>query len=166
MVHSTTPLSQHASGLRRIDCVQTLIVREEGDEPQVLLVWNEDWRNPCWGLPGGAREPAEPLCHTAVRETREETGLDIRLGELIDIHEIVGLGKRVHLVIFTFRGYVCGGRLCSDGTCEPERGGVSQASWFPLSEAKKLGTLRRILEVSQHKLPGSHYSFEKRKPFC
>jgi 8-oxo-dGTP diphosphatase len=146
--------------------VQALVVREEAGERQVLLVWNADWRNPCWGLPGGAREPAEPLCHTAVRETREETGLNIRLGELIDIHEIVGLGKHVHLVIFTFRGQVTGGSLCSDGTCEPTCGGVSKARWFPIEEARRLGRLQRILSLEEQVKPGSHYSFEKRKPFC
>ena len=155
-----------AQSLRRIDCVQALVVREHTGQREVLLVWNADWKTPCWGLPGGAREPAEPLCHTAVRETREETGLDIKLGELIDIHEIVGLGKRVHLVIFTFRGYLTGGQLCTNGACEPECGGVSKAAWFSIEDARRLDRLRHILSVEQHLRPGSHYSFEKRKPFC
>jgi len=52
----------------------TLIV-EKG---RALIVKN---RAGSWTLPGGRAKEDERLRHAAVRETREETGLDVRLGD-------------------------------------------------------------------------------------
>lgn len=133
--------------LKRIDCVATLIL--EGDrfgESRVLLVWNADWRTPSWSLPGGAREMGESLQDAALREVREETGLEVAITELIDVHEIIGVGGRVHLVIFTFEAQATGGALIRDGQGEPEAGGVSEARWFPLSEAMTFPAVARVLK--------------------
>lgn len=50
-------------------------------EGQVLLVRHEDPRTGAsyWVLPGGGREQGERFEDTAVREVREETGVDVRL---------------------------------------------------------------------------------------
>jgi 8-oxo-dGTP diphosphatase len=42
-----------------------------------------------WSLPGGHIEPGELVRAAALREVREETGVEARLGGLVDIHEIV-----------------------------------------------------------------------------
>jgi 8-oxo-dGTP pyrophosphatase MutT (NUDIX family) len=39
-----------------------------------------------WDIPGGAVEPLEPPAETAVRETREETGLDVETVEVVDAY--------------------------------------------------------------------------------
>jgi 8-oxo-dGTP pyrophosphatase MutT (NUDIX family) len=39
-----------------------------------------------WDIPGGAVEPLEPPDKTAVRETHEETGLDIKTVEVVDAY--------------------------------------------------------------------------------
>ncbi|MFC9436746.1 NUDIX hydrolase [Nocardia sp. NPDC057030] len=49
----------------------------------VLLICRSDNGN--WTMPGGAHDPGESLSRTAVRETREETGVDIRLVGLVGI---------------------------------------------------------------------------------
>lgn len=38
-----------------------------------------------WSIPGGKQEAGETIRETAVREVREETGLEIELGPLIDV---------------------------------------------------------------------------------
>lgn len=38
-----------------------------------------------WSLPGGRQELGETVRETAVREVREETGVEIRLGALLDV---------------------------------------------------------------------------------
>jgi len=41
-----------------------------------------------WCLPGGNADPGEGPAETVVRETREETGLDVRPVELVDAYEL------------------------------------------------------------------------------
>ncbi|WP_280215362.1 NUDIX hydrolase [Nocardia cyriacigeorgica] len=50
---------------------------------KVLLICRSDNGN--WSMPGGAHDPGESLSRTAVRETREETGVDIRLTGIVGI---------------------------------------------------------------------------------
>jgi 8-oxo-dGTP pyrophosphatase MutT (NUDIX family) len=49
----------------------------------ILLICRTDNGN--WSMPGGAHDPGESLSHTAVRETLEETGVDIRLSGVVGI---------------------------------------------------------------------------------
>lgn len=57
------------------------------DEGRILLV-KEGYGMRRWGLPGGAREPNEDSRHAAVRETMEETGLEVRLGDPVGEYRI------------------------------------------------------------------------------
>jgi 8-oxo-dGTP pyrophosphatase MutT (NUDIX family) len=50
---------------------------------KVLLTQRVDNGN--WCMPGGAQDPGESLSQTAVRETREETGIRIKLHSLVGI---------------------------------------------------------------------------------
>ena len=42
-----------------------------------------------WSLPGGRQELGETVRETAVREVREETGVEIRLGALLDVVDTI-----------------------------------------------------------------------------
>jgi 8-oxo-dGTP pyrophosphatase MutT (NUDIX family) len=49
----------------------------------VLLTQRSDNGN--WSMPGGAQDPGESLSQTAIRETREETGIAIQLLGVVGI---------------------------------------------------------------------------------
>ncbi|MGL5849469.1 MAG: DUF4031 domain-containing protein [Phycicoccus sp.] len=50
-----------------------VFVRDDADDHAVVRsVWRDEW-----GAPGGGREPGESVRETAVREVREETGLEV-----------------------------------------------------------------------------------------
>lgn len=70
----------------RDDILVAAIVRR-GD--RVVLVHNHWPAGDAWNLPGGRREPGEPLCDALARELREETGLTLtayRPAYLLDVH--------------------------------------------------------------------------------
>lgn len=54
------------------------------DAGRILLVERAD--DGTWGLPSGYVDPGESPAETAVRETREETGLDVEVTELVDVY--------------------------------------------------------------------------------
>jgi 8-oxo-dGTP pyrophosphatase MutT (NUDIX family) len=54
------------------------------DRDRVLLIRRTD--NDLWALPGGGQEFGEFIAETAVRETREETGIDIDVTGLVGIY--------------------------------------------------------------------------------
>ncbi|MEM4780845.1 MAG: NUDIX hydrolase N-terminal domain-containing protein [Halalkalicoccus sp.] len=54
------------------------------DEGLVLLMKRAD--DGTWSLPGGFVDPGESPAETAVRETREETGLDVRIADLVGVY--------------------------------------------------------------------------------
>ena len=77
-----------------------------------------------WGMVGGRVEAGESVSETAIRETQEETGLEVALTGLQGIYSdpedrIVTYddnGDERHLVDIVFTGRIVGGRLA----CSPE----------------------------------------------
>lgn len=57
--------------------VPSVVVVVRDDRGRVLLIHKVD--NDLWALPGGGHDIGESITDTAVREVREETGLDVKV---------------------------------------------------------------------------------------
>jgi ADP-ribose pyrophosphatase YjhB (NUDIX family) len=91
------------------------------DDGQILLTKREDFE--IWCLPGGHVDAGESIAETAIREAREETGLKVRLTQLVGIYSEPNWGGRgIHIVLFTARPI--GGRL------QPQVGEVIGLGYF------------------------------------
>jgi ADP-ribose pyrophosphatase YjhB (NUDIX family) len=66
-----------------------------------------------WVFPGGYVDRGEPLQVAAVREAREECGLDVRLDGLVNIYSYAGRTP----VIVVYAATAIGGTLCADDEC-------------------------------------------------
>jgi ADP-ribose pyrophosphatase YjhB (NUDIX family) len=69
------------------------------DAGQLLLIRRTD--NDNWAMPGGAVDIGESLAQAAVRETREETGIDSEITGLSGIYTDPG-----HVMLYTSNGEV------------------------------------------------------------
>jgi ADP-ribose pyrophosphatase YjhB (NUDIX family) len=93
-----------------------------------------------WDFPGGFLDIGENVAHTAIREAREETGLEIGLERIIGIHAPPELwtypnGDQTRLVDTLFLAHQTGGVLENDHT---ETG---QLAWF---------TPREVADIQSH----------------
>lgn len=79
------------------------------DVGEVLWIKRHDFD--VWNLPGGRGEEREAPWETAVRETKEETGLDVVLDDLTGVYLKPSKNGRHSQMIFTFTGTATGGQL-------------------------------------------------------
>lgn len=67
-----------------------------------------------WALPGGFVDVGETVEDAAVREMREETGLDVELVRLVGVYSEPTRDPRGHNVSVVFLARLVGGRLAAD----------------------------------------------------
>jgi ADP-ribose pyrophosphatase YjhB (NUDIX family) len=108
----------------------TLLMVKRGREPAKGL----------WSIPGGRVEFGEYLADALAREVKEETGIDIEVGDLIGIAEVVG---DPHYVILDF-----GARVVGPDDPTPS-GDVAEARWVTFEEVLALPCTPRFVELMQ-----------------
>lgn len=83
----------------------------------------------CWSILGGKVHFLEPLEHCAIREAREEAGVEIVIDRLLCVtdHRLPGEGQ--HWVSPAFLGRILSGEARN---CEPDK--TREVRWFPLDQ--------------------------------
>lgn len=71
-----------------------------------------------WAIPGGYVEYGESLEAAAVREAKEETGLDVELIELFQVYSAPDRDPRRHTVTAVFIARACGAPVADDDAAD------------------------------------------------
>jgi 8-oxo-dGTP diphosphatase len=97
-----------------------------------------------WSLPGGSVEVGETLVDAVAREVREETGLNVRVGSLVEVLDRVhrGADQRVeyHFVLLDYRCTVVSGTLAHGSD-------ASDACWASKADLARYGLSESALRV-------------------
>lgn len=95
---------------------------------KVLLTKREDFE--VWCLPGGGVEDGESLAEAAMREAKEETGIDVELTRLVGVYSRLGsMWNDVHAVLFAARPI--------GGSLKVQPGETVDVAYFPFDELPK-----------------------------
>ena len=126
-------------------------------ENKILLTQRDDFET--WVLPSGGVEDGESIAKAALRETKEETGLDVELIRLVGVYSRISNMSPVHAILFTAKPV--GGEIkCQEGE-------TIAVEWFAFDELPSplsAGHKRRIEDaisgvsgvavLQEFKLPG------------
>lgn len=107
---------------------------------KILLTQREDFET--WILPSGGVEDGESLAEAAIRETKEETGLDVELTRLVGVYSRLGNVLSGHVVLFLAEP--------SGGEIKCQVGETIAVEWFSFDEIPSplsLGHKRRIADA-------------------
>jgi 8-oxo-dGTP diphosphatase len=115
--------------MNRVDVAYSLIT--DNSKSKVLLVKNVG--NGSWSLPGGAVEKDETLEQAAIREVKEETGLDVKVYGIVAINECKFKKSQNHAIFFIFRAELIGGEIAIQRPDE-----ISEVAWIDINKVDEL----------------------------
>ena len=125
------------------------IIRTDGDR-LVLVRRAIEPGYGLWVFPGGYVDRGEPLTSAAVREAREECGLEVRLDSLVNIYSYPGRAP----VIVVYAATAVGGTLCADDEClETAEFDSASIPWDQLAFRSTHEGLRDYLNGTRHPIP-------------
>ena len=127
-----------------VPSVNTVVVNDAGE---ILMIRRTD--NDNWAIPGGAIDLGESVAQAAIRETREESGIECEITGIVGIYS-----DPKHVLLYTSNGEVRQ-EFSIVLTARPVSGQPtpsdesSEVRWVPVSEVREY-TMDRSMRIRVH----------------
>ncbi|MBJ7985907.1 MULTISPECIES: NUDIX hydrolase [Bacillus] len=115
--------------MKKVNVTYALLYDETHEK--LLMVKNKGKNGSYYTLPGGAVKFGETLEEAAIREVKEETGLDISVKGVCSISEAFFEERGHHAIFFNFLGEIIGGKICISRPKE-----IEEITWMELDSAE------------------------------
>lgn len=127
----------------------TGILVEDG---KILLTRQEMPTKRNWSLPGGKPQFGETIEHCLVREIREETGLDVKLGDLLYVCDRF---RRLngHVIHMTFLVEKVGGQIRSGRHIQQDGEVIDDVKMVSVDELPAHGFSRKFYQLVKDNFP-------------
>ena len=102
------------------------IIIEKGDRIILIRRKNEPFKGKL-AIPGGYIDWGETVEHSAVREAKEETSLDVKLTNLLGVYSDPKRNPRIKTIAIVFIGKPIGGKLKANDD-------AADAFWFNINK--------------------------------
>jgi len=122
--------------------ISTDVLIVEDDE--VLLVKHSDGEDSWWSPPGGGLEDGESLQDAAIREVKEEAGIDVELGDIVYLRQFSFGGDTNNLTV-CFKGEKVGGEESVRRARELGEDEVRDGAWFSQEDLQGVKTYPDML---------------------
>lgn len=117
---------------KEIEVVAGVII--ENNKGEILMCKSPKWSDK-WTMPGGHIDHGETIKHTAIREGKEETSLDLEYVDMVCHGELINsvdFHRPAHFIFFDVYCRVLGGEL------KLQENELTESIWILPSDALKL----------------------------
>jgi ADP-ribose pyrophosphatase YjhB (NUDIX family) len=115
----------------------TVVYKKQADQTHILLV--KQFKNDTgWGIPKGRMEAGETYTETAVRETQEETGVDVQI--ITQLPHVTIIRKNYKKVVVPFLAIQLGD---DEPVCDHKNSEVADVKWFDLHALPEIYNYQR-----------------------
>lgn len=138
-----------------LSAVYILLFRR--DEVLLLRRFNTGWEDGMYSLPSGHLDGGEPVCEAALREAKEEIGVDIDAGELEVLHTMHRLSGKREYIDFFVKARKWKGRVHN---MEPDK--CDDLLWISINKLPKNVTrhVRHALDMIGRKVTFSEFDWD------